>query len=95
MKPHLKYILLKYTYCTAAKVSFLCLSDISGYQDTNHISKQRSSVLREALKIKEEISRQPYPAGLLLQQGHVQLLFEQSVVKVSVTVLGFFFRFVQ
>lgn len=76
----------------SAKLSFLCLSDISGYQDTNHTSKHtRSSVLWEAIKIKEEISMQPYPAGFLLQQGHVRLLFEQSVVKVNITVWVFFF----
>lgn len=36
---------LNISLTSAAKVSFLCLADISGYQDTNQTSKQRFNVL--------------------------------------------------
>lgn len=41
------------------------------------------------------MSIQPYPAGFLLQQGHVQRLYEQSVFKVSVTMWFFFYLYSQ
>lgn len=77
---------------SGAKVSFLCLTDICGYQDTNQTSKQRFNVLWEVIRIK--ISMQSYPAGFLLQQGHGQLLFQQSAVKVGVAA-WFFLGFAQ